>query len=153
MKTARHFLLALSLLAVWLTVSESASGANYGSVKPVPGGGSGGFHPGTLWCWNGSTATAISTPSVQVAPGGDLLFSVGGNDAVTSEACIANVGAPSVAYAGPRASVLCTKPNGELAYFGIASAAWMAYGLAQWQEEESGDGYLATLPCRILSTQ
>ncbi len=152
MKTAKPLLLALSLLAVGV-VSGSAFAANHDLAKPHSDGGSGNFLPGDLWCWTGATATVTSTPSVQVTSSGDLLFIFGGNDAVTSEPCIANVGAPSVAYSGPRASVFCMKPNGDVAYFGVASAAWMNAGAAQWQEEESGDGYVATLPCRILSTQ
>lgn len=151
----RNSLLALSLLAVGITVSEPASGANYGSVKPVPGGVSESHAVGLIYCYVGGATEVSDAHSIMPAGSGTLLYLDGSGKSVFSTCpSLANLGPD--AYALPtekaalgRSSVLCEARDADVIYYGIASSAMVLDGVVVWEEDGSGDSYVSTLACRV----
>ncbi len=151
----RNLLLALSLLAVGMTVSELASGANYGSVKPAPDGGSGSHVVGLIYCYVGGASEVSDASGILPAGAGTLLYTDGGGKTVFSTC-------PSIANLGPgatvvpaermllgRSAILCEAKEADVIYYDIARSAVVLDGVVVWAEQGSGDVYVSTLACRV----
>lgn len=151
----RNSLLALSMLAVGITVSEPASGANYGSVKPAPGGGSESHAVGLIYCYVGGVTEIADAQGISPIGSGTLLYTDGGGTPIFSTCpSLANLGpdaatVPAGVMTLGRSAILCEAKEADVIYYGIASSATVLDGVVLWEEDKSGDNYVSTLACRV----
>lgn len=143
MRLSTALLVAAAAVSLVPATVHAAREDQKGGVLPFPAGEITCYVAGGSW--NGTAA------DVQVNPGGGLryVWPPSGLEVLTTEQCIANIGADSIPAPPGRAVIECASPVGSIVVAAIASAATIQNGVTIWRDEDSADVFLSTLACRV----
>lgn len=128
-------------IAALLVVVGCVSGAAF----------AGSFQVGQITCYAGNGSWTGEADDVHGAGPGTLAYTwpASGLEILTTENCIANLGAVAYTKAQARSTVECLSVEGDIVIATVASTAGISDGVTSWRDEETEDAYISTLACRV----